>query len=205
MQMSRSGRSDAELYSLAVNEIEENRRRRFDEIGCHGWEHVERVRSLSRAIGKSEGADLEVLDAAALFHDSMRSSDDHSLASTDYARRVLGEMGFSRVFCDSVSSAIASHSFSAGRAAGTLEGRALSDADRLDAMGALGIYRTVQYNMEHGYHAGRICEHIRGKLLKLHDLLYTEAARSLAKRRVAVLELYLSAMEEELAESSSSR
>jgi uncharacterized protein len=94
------------------------------------------------------------------------------------------------------------HSFSSGRTASSIEAKVLSDADRLDAMGAIGIYRTVQYNAEHGYAAERVGEHIREKLLKLEDLLYTETARKMARPRTEVLRRYLEALELEICESS---
>jgi uncharacterized protein len=75
--------------------LEEICRRRLAENGCHGWEHVERVRALCRVIGEREGADLRVLDAAALLHDSGRASDeiDHARKSAEFALEVLTPMG----------------------------------------------------------------------------------------------------------------
>jgi uncharacterized protein len=177
----------------------------FEEIGSHGWEHVERVRRLCKKIGKSEEADLTILDVAALFHDTMRASDDHALESAEFAKTTLPLMGFDLEFCDRVHEAIAAHSFSAGRVAKSLEAKVLSDADRLDAMGAIGVYRTVQYNLEHGYSVERVMQHIKEKLLKLETLLYTDTARKMAKERNFVLEHYLKGLEEELFEVNSSK
>jgi uncharacterized protein len=197
--------NDRALYISRLRELEEACKVHFEDIGCHGWEHVARVRSLSRTIGEKEGADLAVLDVAALFHDTMRSSEDHSARSAEYAEQTLAAMGFSNDFRAAVYSAISAHSFSAGRAAEILEAKVLSDADRLDAMGAIGIYRTAQYNLEHGYRAERVGEHIREKLNKLQELLHTRTARAMGLRRQSILGLYLRALEEELADSSSSK
>jgi len=194
--MSNSGRLD--------NSLEKICRRRFTENGCHGWEHVERVRALCRVIGEREGADLRILDAAALLHDSGRASDerDHARKSAEFTLEVLTPMGLEPAFIQRVAEAVMAHSFSSGRAATSIEAKVLSDADRLDAMGAIGIYRTVQYNTEHGYSAEKVGEHIREKLLKLEDLLYTETAREMARPRTEVLRRYLEALELEIRESS---
>ncbi len=200
-----SDQYDETLYRLKVARLEGLCRGLSAEFGCHGWEHIERVRALATAIGQREGADLAVVAASALFHDAMRSEEDHALASARFAESVLLREGFSRAFASAVSKAISSHSFSAGRPAESVEAKVLADADRIDAMGAVGIYRTVQYNLEHGYPAARVAQHIKKKLLKLPSLMHTESAREMALRRLPALESYLSALESELLEASSSR
>jgi uncharacterized protein len=205
MSASPSDQSDAALYRLKAARLESLCRRRSDEFGCHGWEHVARVRALAAAIGALEGADPAVVDASALFHDTMRSEEDHALAGARFAESTLLREGFSPAFAAAVYGAVSSHSFSAGRPAGTIEAKVLADADRLDAMGAIGIYRTVQYNLEHGFPAARVAAHIRGKLLNLPALMHTASARGMAMARLPALQSYLSALESELLDASSSR
>lgn len=176
----------------------------FREIGCHGWEHVQRVRSLCRIIGTAEGATLEILDLAALFHDSKRDEEDHAMCSAEYAERVLLSEGFSPDFSGAVRDAIASHSYSSGRTPKSLEAKVLSDADRIDAMGAIGIYRTVQYNLENRYPAERVASHISGKLLSLASTMQTRTGRRMALERESVLRTYLESLLKELRDSSSS-
>jgi uncharacterized protein len=203
--LSTSDRYDLKLYKKLLPKIEDLCRSAFSEIGCHGWEHVMRVRRLAQVIGEREGASLHVLDVAALFHDTMRLDDDHALRSAEFAATTLSTMGFSRHFIEGVSEAICSHSFSGKRVARSTEAKVLADADRLDAMGAMGIYRTVQYNLENGYPAERVAKHIEEKLLKLEPLLYTATARAMASRRSEILRLYLDALEEELFDARSSK
>jgi len=203
--MSSLERSRRDCYRHNLQKMEEICRAGFEDVGSHGWEHVERVRLLCRRISKSEGADLIILDVAALFHDTMRAGTDHALDSAEFADTVLPLMGFDPEFCDRVHEAIAAHSFSAGREAKSTEAKILSDADRLDAMGAMGIYRTVQYNLEHGYPVERVAQHIREKLLKLEALLYTETAKKMAKGRTSLLEHYLNGLEEEFLDASNSK
>ncbi len=202
--MSPSGQSDEVRYRQKAAKLEALCMELFGAIGCHGWEHVTRVRAMAATIGEREGADTVIIDAAALFHDTKRREDDHASASAKFAEETLLGEGFSTTFAKAVSSAISTHSFSAKRTAKTIEAKVLADADRIDAMGALGIYRTIQYNLEHGLPASRVAEHIRGKLLKLPSLMHTASARELAKKRSLVLQLYLSALESELSEARSS-
>jgi uncharacterized protein len=203
--MSSLERSRRDYYRHNLQKMEEICRAGFEDVGSHGWEHVERVRALCRKIGKSEKADPIILDVAALFHDTMRAGTDHALESAEFANTVLPLMGFDHEFCARVHEAIFAHSFSAGRMANSIEAKVLSDADRLDAIGAIGVYRTVQYNLEHGYPVERVAQHIREKLLKLEALLYTETAKKMARSRTSVLDHYLKGLEEELLDISSSK
>jgi uncharacterized protein len=195
---------DISLYKMVAASLEGFCRGHFSEIGCHGWEHVQRVRVLCRRIGVEEGALLEILDLAALFHDLKRGEDDHAKRSAEFAEQVLRSEGFSEGFLKAVGDAIASHSYTCGRTPQSLEAKVLSDADRLDAMGAIGIYRTVQYNLERGYPAARVAEHISEKLLRLSGGMHTATGRKMAKQREAILRLYMESLLCELRDSSSS-
>ncbi|MEM2125763.1 MAG: HD domain-containing protein [Candidatus Methanosuratincola sp.] len=202
---SNTGPHDPSYYTHAIHYIEVMCKAAFEDIGSHGWEHVERVRTLCKIIGKKEGADLLVLDLAALFHDVMRTSEDHALQSAEFARSVLSTMGFGDDICAAVYEAIASHSYSSGRSPKSLEAKVLSDADKLDAMGATGIYRTIQYNTERALPPARILEHIKKKLLNLPQTLQTDSAKEIAKKRIPIMEHYLHCLEEELLETSISK
>ncbi len=195
---------DISLYAKLIHSLEIRCRCGFEEIGCHGWEHVQRVRALSRRIGIEEGAVLEILDLAALFHDSKREEEDHARKSADHAEAILRSEVFSEEFSRAVGDAIASHSYTSGRVPNSIEGRVLSDADRLDAMGAIGIYMTVQYNLEKGHSAARVTTHISEKLLRLSGGMYTETGRRMARDREEILVLYMESMLSELRDSSSS-
>jgi len=199
--MSATKKCDEELYKLNLDRIEDLCRSAFSEIGSHGWEHVQRVRALCKKIGPSEGADMTILDLAALFHDTMRMDEDHALRSAEFAGSVLSSMGFDSYLIARVHEAVASHSFSSGRQPQTKEGRVLSDCDRLDAMGAIGIYRTIQYNLENALPAERVAEHIREKLAKLEAVLYTNTAKKMARERAVVLDIYLESLQRELTDA----
>jgi uncharacterized protein len=116
--------------------------------GAHDLGHLRRVWANAQAIATGEGGgDLEVLLAAAFFHDAVNLPKDHpdrasaSVRSADLAAAFLAATGFPAARIPAVAHAIAAHSFSAGIAPETPEARILQDADRLEALGAIGIAR----------------------------------------------------------------
>ncbi len=161
----------------------------FEREGTHGFSHVERVFNLCMNIGEKEGADLEVLALASLLHDIARpledagKVDDHAIESARIARRFLKSLGYPDDKVEAVAHAIESHRFSRGPEPRTLEAKILSDADKLDAMGAIGIARVFMYSGEHGRDIDASLKHFEEKILKLKDLMYTETARGIAEER----------------------
>ena len=124
----------------------------------HGWDHAERVWNLCRHIGSAEGADLEVLQLAACLHDIGRPEEKasggevcHAMAGAERARRILEEHGYDEATVEKVVHCIASHRFRRnGERPRTLEARVLFDADKLDAIGAVGIGRAFLFAGEVG-------------------------------------------------------
>src|SRR5512133_2972737 len=118
--------------------------------GGHDFDHVLRVLNLALRIGEAEGADLAVVRTAALLHDVAESQDReaHHLLGAQRARELLSEQPAG--FVEAVAHAIASHRFRADPAPHTLEAQVLSDADKLDAIGAIGIGRAFAYAGAHG-------------------------------------------------------
>ena len=116
--------------------------------GAHDLGHLDRVWKSCRLIAMDEpGADGDVLAAAAYFHDAVnlpKDSPDRAAASrlsADLAVRELAAMGFAAGKLPAVHHAIAAHSFSARIVPETAEARILQDADRLEALGAIGLAR----------------------------------------------------------------
>lgn len=151
--------------------------------GTHGFEHTLRVFNLCRNIGVTKGADLSVLMPAALLHDIMREGGDHERASSARARDILESLNYPVDKINTIANAISTHSFGGGRSPESLEAEILSDADKLDAIGAIGIYRAAMYSAENGRPNEDFIAHFHEKLLKLKDMLHTEEARRLADSR----------------------
>jgi uncharacterized protein len=151
--------------------------------GTHGFEHILRVYHICRKIGISTGADLSVLLPAALLHDIARDEVDHAYASSVKAGQILYSQSYPEDEIEAVVKTISSHSFTGGRAPDSLEAEILSDADKLDAIGAVGVYRAAMYSGEKGRLIDDFMSHFHEKLLTLKDGLYTEEAKRLAEPR----------------------
>lgn len=185
---------------------------------AHDLAHLDRVWANVQAI--ADGADLRVLVAATYLHDLVNLPKDHpdrAQASTHSAKAagpILTNLGYSETEITATQHAIAAHSFSAGIAPKTPEARVLRDADRLDALGAIGIARTFAvagaldrplYDPEDPFAQSRdlddgiwSLDHWQAKLLKLPGDMLTKTGRVLAQKRVAVMVTYLHALGEEI-------
>ena len=179
-------------------ELEKFSRARQEPRGCHGYDHTERVIKLCEVIGIEYNADMAVLAPAAILHDIGRPNADHASHSAAQARNILMEKVWGLAIIDGVVHAIEVHSFSAGGEAITLEARILSDADKLDAMGAVGVYRAAQYAVEKGRPIEDFIDHFHEKLLKLKDMLYTDKAKEMAAKRHEFMLSYLEQIGKEL-------
>jgi uncharacterized protein len=166
--------------------------------GTHGLEHTMRVYRTCMALGKALKANMSILLPAALLHDIVRDGEDHALASSVKAREILRDLGYPEKAIEEISKTIGAHSFSAGRIPESLEAKILSDADKLDAMGALGVYRAAMYSAENGRHLEDFVAHFSEKLLTLRDMIFTDEARRLAESRHGFLLEFLEQIEVEL-------
>lgn len=210
-------------WSAAVEEVD----RRMAQDSAHDWAHLARVWVTARRLWEAEhgappaGRSWRVLAAAALFHDVVnvpKNSPHRSEASTragGLARDwLVAHAGFLEDEADEVFWAIRSHSYASGYRAESAVGEVLSDADRLDALGAVGLARTFAV----GGALGRALahpldplaqrrapddavwsvDHLFIKLFSLKELLYTEAARVEAREREGVMRVFLEALAREV-------
>jgi len=175
----------------------------FDKPGSHGLDHVLRVVYLCEVIGKSEGADMGVLLPAAYFHDIARPVEEregipHEEAGAQMAEAYLRSIRYDEERIPGIVHAIRTHRYSTGNEPETLEARVLSDADKLDAMGAVGIARTF---IRAGEHRGEIrdaIDHVHKKLLNLSGLMYTKTGRTLAEDRHRFLKMFAETLTDEI-------
>lgn len=167
--------------------------------GGHDVEHTMRVyRNAMRITENEPGADREIVSLAALLHDA----DDHKLfhtADNANARGFLSSHGVAPDKVDAIISAINSVSFSQnrGKHPETLEGMIVQDADRLDAIGAVGIARTFAFGGEHGRSLDLSIQHFHEKLLLLKDKMNTETAKKIAEERHAFMLEFLERFQKE--------
>lgn len=187
----------------------------------HDLAHLDRVWQSAQQIARTEtGASMRVLLAACYLHDLVnlpKSSPERSRASglsADKAMPLLAELGFDDTEAAATHHAIAAHSFSAGIPPRTVEAAIVRDADRLDALGAMGLARwfgvsadmgSALYHPDDPYAQDRdlddrrfALDHWRTKLVHLQDDMLTERGRVLARERTAVMQRYLRALADEI-------
>lgn len=179
----------------------------------HDWWHIHRVRNNALNIAKSYIADLFIVEMAALLHDIA----DHKLYGGDEeigprkAEQWMSSLNISKLEQNHILLIMKEVSFSKGKVPSTLEGKIVQDADRLDAIGAIGIARTfafggfkkreiynpeippVKYESLEDYkkNTNPTLNHFYEKLLLLKDMMNTEEAKKIAQKRHEYMERYL--------------
>jgi uncharacterized protein len=176
------------VRSYAVNNSEK------DDI--HGFPHVERVFNLSIQLGKELGANLLLIGIAAFLHDIGRIKEKKEISKRNHAE-ISAEMAleffksndfnFSEVDIESIIHCIRSHSFSNNTKPKTLEAKILSDADKLDALGAIGLYRTIGFTIKRKGGLDQVIEHLEKKILQLKNQLYLDISKEIAKEREQII------------------
>jgi uncharacterized protein len=123
-----------------------------DADSAHDFDHVLRVAAMADRIAHAEGADREVVQAAALLHDIGLDEGraGHETSAARRAAEILREHGYDEGFCSAVAHAIESHRFRSGPTPQTLEAKVLFDADKLDAIGAIGVARAFAFGAHRG-------------------------------------------------------
>jgi uncharacterized protein len=198
--------------------VEEARNWYPDDDPVHGFEHVMRVYQMAERLAIAEGADLESIQSAALLHDAQEEGNHaqqsvdhrniHHLTSAELAGEILRAEGWETPRIEAVQHCIRAHRFRDGREPPqTLEAKVLFDADKLDAIGAIGAARAIAFAAQAGQLAyaqpsQRFMEtgqtepgephsayhEFVFKLRKLKDRLYTPAARQIGEERHRYLE-----------------
>ena len=173
----------SEVRTFAYNNSEKN--------DIHGFMHVERVLKLSSEIGTVLNANLPVIKIAALLHDVgrfLKKNDDvrnHAEISADIAENFIMKNNFNIAIEDveNILHCIRAHSFSNDLEPKTLEAKILSDADKLDALGAIGLYRTIGFTILRNGGLDDVIEHLENKILKLKNRLYLDISKEIANSR----------------------
>ncbi|MEM9052670.1 MAG: HD domain-containing protein [Bacteroidota bacterium] len=206
-----------------VQEISDLVHKQFEGEGTgHDWYHINRVRKVALHLAKLEGADSEVVELAALLHDIA----DHKFHGHDLtagparAREIILEKSGSTELADRVSQIISETSFKGAGVetpVSSIESAVVQDADRLDAIGAIGIARTFAYGGSIGqpiYDPELVPEahdsfeayaktrtstinHFYEKLLLLKDRMNTDSGKRMAEERHKVMKEFLDQFQKE--------
>lgn len=190
------------------------------ESSGHDWWHAYRVWKNAQLIGKNENADMFVVELAALLHDiaDFKFHDGDEGVGIEIVREHLTDQKVERSIIDEVCATIKAVSYkgaNAKSAAETIESKIVQDADRLDAIGAMGIARNfmtgakfnevlydpeidvpsysneLEYVRAKGKSGRTVINHFYEKSLLLKDLMNTESAKSIAEPRHEFMKQYL--------------
>lgn len=186
----------------------------------HGVAHLRRVVATALQLAEEEGARPEIVLPAAWLHDCVnvpKDSPDRPRASriaAEHALRFLRDAGYADQFLEGIAHAIEAHSYSAGIAPRTVEAKVVQDADRLDALGAIGTARAIAvgaalgrplYQPEDPFcerrapdDRGASLDHFYTKLLKLAGTMQTGAGRREAMRRTEFMQAFLLQLRREI-------
>jgi len=189
----------------------------------HGFDHIQRVYRMAERLALAEGADLEIVRAAALLHDIEGSHPgeaertNHQYQSAERAVALLREEGWEDTRIAAVLHCIRAHRFRDDREPpATLEAKVLFDADKLDVLGAIGVVRVLGYAFQAGQPAfaepslsflgtgqaipgephSAYHEHLF-KLRKVRDRLFTTSAKAIAAQRHDFIEAFFSKLSSE--------
>lgn len=189
--------------------------------GSHDRSHLLRVWRNATSIASQEPeCDWSVLTAAVILHDCVaveKNSPQRSMASrlaASRARSILADLNWDTARIDATAHAIESHSFSAGIAPETVEARIVQDADRLDAIGAIGIARcfyvagrmgsglydpedpqAIHRNLDDRHFA---LDHFGAKLFKVAENFQTKAGQALADARTRTMRDFVTTLLDEI-------
>lgn len=188
--------------------------------GSHNWDHTLRVRRLCERIGAAEGVDMDVLLASAYLHDIARSHQDDSNGTVCHAEKgaqlaasIVNKLPLTAGQKDNILHCIRSHRFRGSHQPRTPEARVLFDADKLDAIGAVGVARAFLFAGEVGARLHSEDANIEAtrpytvddtgyrefkvKLCIIKDRILTRAGQKLAADRHATMEEFFNRFIEE--------
>ena len=200
---------------IALKEIEDwVKNQLIHETTGHDWYHIERVTNLSKELLKSENADTFTVIAASLLHDIPDEKlEDDVETSMKNIKDFLLSLDIEETVIDKILTIISTISFKGGHGdkLTSMEACIVQDADRLDAIGAIGIARTFQYGgakrqamydpevevrndmsaKEYRKGNSTSINHFYEKLLLLKNKLNTERAKEIAQEREDFMKLFL--------------
>ena len=208
------------MTKLRLEKLREYVKMKLENDSAHDFEHIMRVLKNAITIARKEKGDIRVITAAVLLHDivsypkSDPRSKSSSLESAEESKKILKKYNFDQDEIRIISDAIRDHSFSRGAVPKTLVGKILQDADRLDALGSIGIARTFAvggaenrpfYNKDDPFCKKRspddkswTLDHFYKKLLLLEKTMNTKTGRILARKRITIMKKFLDQLKKEI-------
>lgn len=185
-------------------EIENFAKSHYKQDDLHGIGHVLRVLRLAQYIHQYEGGKKEILESMVWLHDigrkyEMEQKQNHALISVKMAQDYLSKIGISIEIIEYITKGIYAHSYSLGKLKPeSIEAQILSDADKIDAIGAVGIFRACVYQSDKPQGIKLMLTHFDEKLIRLQDLLILETSKNLGKIRTERITRFKKEIQEEV-------
>lgn len=204
-----------EQLKALIQKTEEMIRNHFLEMeGSHDWCHIDRVRNLALILAEKEGGNVELIELAALLHDLEDYKLKEHFPEGQSIQQWLMHAGSDKESTDKIVRMIEEASFKGSEVdtpCSSLESMILQDADRLDAIGAIGIARAFAYGGKKGHpiylpdemparhtsfeayqkHRGSTIHHFHEKLLLIKERINTQTAKKIAEERHQFMEAFL--------------
>lgn len=202
----------------------------LNQEGSHDWFHIERVYNLAIYLQEKEGGDRTIIELAALLHDisDHKYNGGNWQAGATVAIELMLEVGVSNEMADKVAQVISQVSFKGAKVQDdveSIEAKIVQDADRLDAIGAIGIARAFSYGgsknrplyhpeieptlhsskEEYAKSVSHTVNHFYEKLFLLKDLIKTKSGRDLAEKRHQLMQKFIADFYDEWFFSSSKK
>jgi uncharacterized protein len=168
----------------------------------HGWAHLNRVRKYAVYIAEKEGADVFVVEVAALLHDIAKikygsTVEFHAAKSARMAKSILRKMGLDAEVINKVYSCINSHSRREPPKPRTLEAKCLYDADGLELVGAVGVMRSALYAAYFHKNWREMLKKVKTRVDANHSF-YTNTGKRTARKRITLVKNFYKELELEL-------
>ncbi len=187
---------------------------------AHDYSHIIRVLKISLDLAKEEKADLNIIVPAAYLHDYINvpkrdpRRKQASVLSAEAAEKYLLSVNYPKIYIEGIKHAIITHSFSASITAETIEAKIIQDADRLDALGSIGLARLLSttslmerpyYDIKDPWAENRelddnkvAIDHLFIKPFKIVDTMHTEGARIEAQKRIKRMKYFVEGLRLEI-------
>jgi uncharacterized protein len=188
--------------SSLIKQIEKLAKKEFRGDLHHGWSHLNRVRKYAVRIAEKEGADVFVVEIAALLHDISKIKagypiENHAAKSAVMAREILKKQDLDNEVIDKVCNTINSHSRRELPNPKTIEQKCLYDADGLELVGAVGVMRSALYASYYHKTWKQMAKKVHTRIKSNHNFT-TKTGNIIARKRMTLVKNFYKELELEL-------
>ncbi|MGQ4913924.1 MAG: HD domain-containing protein [Candidatus Asgardarchaeia archaeon] len=187
-----------------LEKIKDFSKKHYDDSFDHGWPHVERVIKIAITIARDyDYVDKNLLIASAYLHDIGRKYEaefnkNHAQISVEIAKPFLKQIQIDECCIKQIEHVILAHSYTLGVVPETNEAKILSDADKIDALGAVGVVRAILFGCKNNRSFEKTFNHFFDKLLELDKVMHSDTARKIAQERIRFIKKFIHQLKKEM-------